>query len=258
MKLKRSNLTREEKRERRRERAADARAWLPVVILLIALGVIVWNVLDSNADRAAQSKANTAILKNVEDLLTFTTDISSPEAQAENTRRTTELIRVFATQLQCDNRDALQEVHSKKWNLRRRDAGKKDAGENFPSLKAAQESVRHTVPLLDHAEVVALARGIVTNQIFFTNTEEGIKNSFGMLITFGAFADWEESELMKFAGAYAPIDTAMPRAINGWPMFMQMKCLHVDNSDELFDEIARMEDALGLPHRVPDTDKEGS
>lgn len=149
---------------------------------------------------------------------------------------------------------AATQVHSKKWRLTRVDGRKDDSVAEFhPSLKACQAAVHATIPILTDAEVTHLARQIVTREVFFANTEEGYK-CFEMLIMLGGLEMFDESELKKCAGMYAPMSSAGPIAVNGMPRFFSIKLFHIDNNDRLFDELDRMHDALGFV-RTPDPDK---
>lgn len=149
------------------------------------------------------------------------------------------------------------QVHSKKWRVARLDGAVDPTVDEFhPSLAACKDAVKRLVPILTHDEVVKLARDIVTNVVYFANNEHGLQ-AFEMLVALGAFLPFEDDEILKVCGLYAPMHSAAPYAVNGQPRFLEMRMLHQDNEAELFEELRRMEDALGIVHPPdPDTDQE--
>lgn len=98
------------------------------------------------------------------------------------------------------------------------------------------------------SELRALARDLVTNRAWGTADAQEAHLSFGFLL--GVWLnDATPTERRSFDSVgfiYAPLSAAMPRSINGLPMFMEAAFVHVNDMDYLFEEIGRMEDALGI------------
>lgn len=70
-----------------------------------------------------------------------------------------------------------------------------------------------------------LAVDVVEGRVFMTNTEEGIKWSFGLLVEMV-----DLSSIAAQVGAiYESYSKASTRGINGYPFFTSMRLLHVDD-----------------------------
>lgn len=69
---------------------------------------------------------------------------------------------------------------------------------------------------LDHAE----------GKLYITNSAEGMR-AFQVVLWFMEEVPREEAE--QWGAIYEYLDKALPRTINGMPMFSSFKVLHVDN-----------------------------
>jgi hypothetical protein len=90
---------------------------------------------------------------------------------------------------------------------------------------------------LPAAALAQLAIDVVEGRMYVTNTPEGVRLSFGLLI---AMIDWDEAA-EQIGAFYAPMSEALPRSINGLPMFTSIKVLHVDDLQPLHDKIKEYE-----------------
>lgn len=88
------------------------------------------------------------------------------------------------------------------------------------------------------AEALAhLAVDVVEGRVFIANDPEAVRLSFGLLI---ALVDWDD--VAESIGAiYAPMDKALPRSINGYPMFTSMQVLHLDDLEPLGEKVKEYE-----------------
>jgi hypothetical protein len=104
-------------------------------------------------------------------------------------------------------------------------------------------------PILSEEELDALAREVAMGHVFITNTEEGLRYSFGVLM-----AAWEPTdEFVKHVGAvYEEMSKAMPGSINGFPMFFSCKILHLDQFDALRAKVELFQQRMTEPLEVPD------
>lgn len=98
------------------------------------------------------------------------------------------------------------------------------------------------------SELRALARDLVTNRAWGTADAHEAHLSFGFLLTVW-LQEASPSDKRSFNSVgfiYAPLSATMPRSINGLPMFTEASFVHVNDMDYLFEEIERMQDALGF------------
>lgn len=96
---------------------------------------------------------------------------------------------------------------------------------------------------LTNAQIKDLARRIVTNQTYLAMSDQELDLSFGFILKMAA-ADLKESEIQTWGAVYEDYSQALPRSVNGHPMFFSCRILHVNDVPRLFDEINRMEEAL--------------
>lgn len=96
-------------------------------------------------------------------------------------------------------------------------------------------------PRLSADEIRALARDVVTNKTFITNSEDGVRYAFGMVLMFGGLSTYDST---KIGGLYEDYDKQGPRSVNGFPGFFSMKVLHIDDLEPVCDAIEKMEEAL--------------
>lgn len=80
-------------------------------------------------------------------------------------------------------------------------------------------------------EMNQLAKDIALGNVFITNTDEGMKNSFGFILMFLHEMPLEEAE--RIGALYEYIDKAGARPINGFPFFFGCKFVHVDDMQPL-------------------------
>lgn len=96
---------------------------------------------------------------------------------------------------------------------------------------------------LTNAQITDLARRIITNQTYLAMTEQELDLSFGFTLSMAAI-DLKRSEIETWGAVYEDYSQALPRTVNGRPMFFSCRILHVNDVPRLFDEISRMEEAL--------------
>lgn len=82
---------------------------------------------------------------------------------------------------------------------------------------------------LPASELAQLAIDAVEGRAFITNSEEGIRNSFGLMV---AMVDFDHV-VDQIGALYEYMEKAMPRGINGQPMFASMRVLHADDLEPL-------------------------
>ena len=108
-----------------------------------------------------------------------------------------------------------------------------------------KKNMKYKLKQMTKDELKDLARRIVTNEIFITNTPEGYQMSFGLVLPFVAMSV-PKREFVKIGACYADWSHALPRAINGEPCFGSAHLLHKDDLPFLFAEIENVETALGI------------
>lgn len=95
-------------------------------------------------------------------------------------------------------------------------------------------------------ELREIARDLVTNRAWGTNNAMEAQLSFGFLLSLW-LRDANPAERRSWDSVgfiYAPMSAAMPRSINGLPMFTEARFVHVNDIAYLTQEIQRMEEAL--------------
>ncbi len=81
---------------------------------------------------------------------------------------------------------------------------------------------------LSEAELAQLAIDVVEGRVYATNTEEGLRAFIVVL----AFVDLTPI-VDKIGAVYETLEKALPRSLNGLPMFTSFKLLHVDDLEPL-------------------------
>ena len=96
-------------------------------------------------------------------------------------------------------------------------------------------------------ELDEIATQIVQGQVYYAPvwTRE-FHDSFGWLFWL-MDPPMSKKAAKTIGGAYEEFSKAMPRAINGVPMFSSGRILHIDDTRELFKAIVRKEEALHGP-----------
>lgn len=102
-------------------------------------------------------------------------------------------------------------------------------------------------------QVGELARDIVTNRVYVAWDEAAIHNSFGPMLALAHDAIKPIAD--KIGLVFEEYSKAMPMACNGYPTFLSIKFVHIDNVPALLSEVQRMAEALGLTEPA---DKEGT
>ncbi len=99
-------------------------------------------------------------------------------------------------------------------------------------------------PRLSQEFLTNLAGQIVRNEVFATNTEEGLNNSFGTLLMFMGEGMNEEELHEKYkdvGGMWEFKDKAEERSVDGWPMFLSGHIIHRLDCIPLYKEVERLE-----------------
>ena len=58
-------------------------------------------------------------------------------------------------------------------------------------------------------------------------------------VALGAFKDWSEDQLKEIGVIYAPMTSAMPRSVNGEPIFAEMRIMHREDWARAYKAICR-------------------
>lgn len=98
---------------------------------------------------------------------------------------------------------------------------------------------------LTNTEITDLARRITTNQTYIAFGGDGFRFSFGFILGMHA-GNVKQTDIQTWGAAYEDYDKALPRGVNGYPMFMSCRILHVNDVPRLTKELTRMEEALGV------------
>lgn len=92
-------------------------------------------------------------------------------------------------------------------------------------------------------QIATLARGIVTGEVFFTTDEDVAADSFGLIIAL-ASAQWADSYIAEIGGFSAPMSKALSTAINGHPVFTEVRVIHVKDVKRVIKQVERWNKAL--------------
>lgn len=80
-------------------------------------------------------------------------------------------------------------------------------------------------------ELRTLAIEIVEDRVFITRSESDVHNAFGMVLAFLDPAALEDAD--NWGSLYEDYEKALPRTINGVPVFSSFKVLHADDLEPL-------------------------
>lgn len=104
------------------------------------------------------------------------------------------------------------------------------------------------------AQLSDLAARIVRGEIYIATSGDGLKHSFGFILALaagmkqrdarGRFARKRQSDVQTIGAVYEEMHRALPRGINGYPMFMSCKFVHVNDVERLAEMVARKQEAL--------------
>lgn len=87
---------------------------------------------------------------------------------------------------------------------------------------------------LANDELRQLAIQIVEGTVYCANSAEGIRWSFSLMLM---LIDIPDDVAEKIGALYGPIDSAVPRSVNGYPILTSMRTLHVDDLEPLNDAV---------------------
>ena len=96
------------------------------------------------------------------------------------------------------------------------------------------------IPRLDPTDLRSLARDIVTRSVWISVGNDIDTMQWPIL----AMADLSKYDITKIAGVYEDIDKRLPQGVNGKPMFVSCKFLHVDDLDPLRAIVEQLEVSL--------------
>jgi hypothetical protein len=102
---------------------------------------------------------------------------------------------------------------------------------------------------LPRKELDELASSVVRGEVYLARVGEdpSFEHSFGWLFMM-LDPPLSKSQAATIGACYAPMKNALPRAINGYPMFAGCKIVHVDDVMSLHWRIVRKQRALdGVP-----------
>lgn len=100
------------------------------------------------------------------------------------------------------------------------------------------------IPRLPEQELRDLARQIVTNEVFITNSKEGLDFAFGTVLALGG-AELLVEAAEQVGALWEEYSKAGPRSINGYPSFFSYHVVHRDDLSALGQTIAEFKAALG-------------
>lgn len=95
---------------------------------------------------------------------------------------------------------------------------------------------------MNPTELKALARRIITNEIYVAWSQEALELSFGAMLALAGSSLKED--MGRIGLIYEEYNRAAPRSVNGYPMFFSMRLLHVNDVKYLREHLIRMQEAL--------------
>jgi hypothetical protein len=98
---------------------------------------------------------------------------------------------------------------------------------------------------LTNEELDDLANQIVRGETYFASPNAGgaFQHAFGHFFLL-MDEDLTQSQIESIGGCYAPMSDASPRGINGYPFFLKMHLLHVDDVVPLHKRVMSKQDHL--------------
>ena len=106
----------------------------------------------------------------------------------------------------------------------------------------------HVIKSMSPEFLSQLAKDIATNLVFVDRyIREHDVTVLGMVflpIAMGAFADWSEEETKQIGLIYEYYKEAGPREINGYPIFMSMGVLGVEDAQTVLAKVVKANEAL--------------
>lgn len=110
-----------------------------------------------------------------------------------------------------------------------------------------REPIDQDIPHVSEERLREFVLGVLDGTLYTSNQvrrEQDIPLVF-LPVAFGGFKDWTEDALKKVGVLYAPMSAALPRSINGYPMFTEVRVLHRDDwaraSKAIHRELSRRE-----------------
>lgn len=87
-----------------------------------------------------------------------------------------------------------------------------------------------TVARMSDDELRAFVNSVLASHVFLSSQVRGADLPMVFLpVALGAFKDWTPEQLEEIGVLYAPMSAALPRAINGNPVFAEFRILHRDD-----------------------------
>lgn len=94
------------------------------------------------------------------------------------------------------------------------------------------------------SEIDELAARVVRREVYLAHVaSNGFQHSFGWLFMLMKEPP-RQSELETIAACYEEMGKALPRGVNGYPMFTSCQFVHVNDMEQLHERILRKEQAL--------------
>lgn len=114
-------------------------------------------------------------------------------------------------------------------------------------MAKAKKTRAKSVQKMTDEEVTKLARDLVQNRIFMSDQ---IRSQEDVLMVFPVLGMLDEKQRKDLQDAdvgavYEYVDRALPRSINGYPMFMSLRWLSKENYQRVRTEERRLRIALG-------------
>jgi hypothetical protein len=106
------------------------------------------------------------------------------------------------------------------------------------------EETQQEVPKLSDEEMDVLVRRVVSGEVYASNSADGLE-SFRLVLAYGG------EKLGQFVDSigmvYEEMSKALPRPVNGYPMFTSCKFLHRDQLVEFLRRVELLEARIHAP-----------
>ncbi len=105
--------------------------------------------------------------------------------------------------------------------------------------KKPEEPEKHDVPRMTEEGLREFVLGLCDDKIFCSahirEHDLHLMKAIFMPLAFGAFSGWTKEEMSEIGVFWEWNRTAMPRSINGYPMFSSVRMLHVKDWERAFE-----------------------